>query len=108
MADAELAILASLSSIALAMNFFDRLSLLGCRQLFKTKEGRLGLVKRGVQPGDTVCVLDGSPTPHVIRNWRTSDQATQIWHFIGDAYVHGLMSGEVDALGIESVDIVLE
>jgi hypothetical protein len=92
----------------LARMFFDRLEWVRCRQLFRTKEGRLGLMMRGVQSGDIVIILDGLPVVHVLRPLKVTQDGKQLWQFVGNAYVHGMMNGEVDELGIESISIVLE
>jgi len=77
------------------------------RQLFLTKDRRLGFTLRGVKPGDVVCVFDGAPTPHVLRRVSQADNALERWRFVGDAYVHDLMNCEADAMDIESRDVVL-
>jgi hypothetical protein len=45
--------------------------------------------------------------PHVIRRV-TGDNETEpeLWKFVGDAYVHGLMKGEADKIDVEERDIV--
>jgi hypothetical protein len=78
------------------------------RQLFLTKHGRLGFTLRGVKQGDVVCVFDGAPTPHVLSKVSAVNDPMQRWRFVGDAYVHGLMNCEADAMDIEVRNIVLE
>ncbi|CAO2656553.1 Nn.00g053560.m01.CDS01 [Neocucurbitaria sp. VM-36] len=92
----------------LAYDFYQTLMSLAGRQLFRTKEGKLGFTKRGVQAGDVVCVFNGSPIVHVLRGVSDVDSEKPIWRFVGDAYVHGLMNGEADGMDIEARDIVLE
>ncbi|KAH7087181.1 heterokaryon incompatibility protein-domain-containing protein [Paraphoma chrysanthemicola] len=76
------------------------------RQLFLTEEGRFGFTLRGVRVGDHVCVLNGAPTPHVLRTASQVDERER-WSFVGDAYVHGVMYGEVDTMGLDQREIVL-
>lgn len=65
------------------------------RQFVTTRHGRMGLAPLGVQAGDTVCVFEGSVTPFILRFGDEGQPAT----FIGEVYIHGLMSGE--ALDLE-------
>jgi hypothetical protein len=58
-----------------------------------------------VQEGDLVVVLEGSPTPHVIRRAGNRD-GSERYVFVGDAYVHGLMCGEAEELVIEKRELV--
>jgi hypothetical protein len=59
------------------------------RSLFTTSKGYIGLGPGAVREGDQVCVLYGGIVPFVLR-------ARDPWyHLIGEAYVHGLMRGEV-------------
>ena len=52
-----------------------------------------------------VVVLEGSPTPHVVR--RVDDrEGSERYMFVGDAYVHGLMYGEAGELGVEERELV--
>ena len=75
------------------------------RQLFNTAQGRFGFTLKGVREGDLVVVLEGSPTPHVVR--RVDDrEGSERYVFVGDAYVHGLMYGEAGELGVEERELV--
>ncbi|KAH7092484.1 heterokaryon incompatibility protein-domain-containing protein [Paraphoma chrysanthemicola] len=85
----------------------NALSGLGCRQLFLTERARLGFAMRGVKPGDAVCVFNGAFTPHMLRQARNSRGVVEKWRFVSDAYVHGLMDGEADAMQPGARDIVL-
>jgi hypothetical protein len=107
-ADADMTLFSTTRPMTPAGTFFDRLKWLRCRQLFRTKKGKLGFRESGVKPGDVLCILDGSPVVHVLRRLRVAQDGEQIWQFVGDAYVHGLMAGEVDELSIDSTSIVLE
>ena len=58
-----------------------------------------------MREGDLIVVLDGSPTPHVVR--RIEDRGgSERYEFVGDAYVHGLMYGEAEELGLEERELV--
>jgi hypothetical protein len=86
--------------------FVATLCFTGGHQLFNTKDGMFGFTIKGVQPGDVVCVFNHSISPHVLR--RVEDRNGEARYiFVGDAYVHGLMRGEADAMGVEEKDIVL-
>jgi hypothetical protein len=61
------------------------------RVFIVTEGGRIGAAAPGVEAGDTICVLFGGKSAYVAR--RKSDAGT--WRFMGEAYVDGLMSGEV-------------
>jgi hypothetical protein len=77
------------------------------RQLFQAKERRFGFTIRGVLPGDRICALNGSRVPHVIRKVTEDNRnESELWKFVGDAYVHGLMNGEADEIDVEERDIV--
>lgn len=71
------------------------------RRLFDTTAGYLGLGLRDVQQGDSVCILNGCQFPMVLR------QHGEFWKVVGEAYVHGLMDGEADALGLDSETFVI-
>lgn len=75
------------------------------RLLFNTTLGRFGFTSKGVQPGDLLCVLSGSPTPHVIRRVDDRD-GEERYSFVGDAYVHDMMHGEVDGMDLEDKRLV--
>ena len=73
------------------------MSILHYKQLFVTRAGRLGSTTTGVQPGDMLSALNGSPVLHVQRRVPTEDDTeTMNFEFVGSAYVHGLMNGESD------------
>jgi hypothetical protein len=74
------------------------------RQFFKMQNHKMGLALRGVQAGDMVCLLSGAPTPHVIRRVRERDD--EVYRFVGDAYVDGMMHGEADTEDLEICDLV--
>ena len=59
------------------------------RCFFTTKDGRLGLCPAKVQKDDTIAVLKGCHAPVIIRARQDH------WVIVGEAYVVGMMSGEV-------------
>jgi hypothetical protein len=61
------------------------------RSFFTTKNGRIGLGPATMVKGDKICVFQGMPWPVVLR-WNDEKSA---YFFIGLAYVHGIMAGEV-------------
>jgi hypothetical protein len=48
---------------------------------------------RGARDGDTICVLQGSRLPHILRR-----QDADTWNFVGEAYVSRVMRGEAEEL----------
>ena len=76
------------------------------RRLFACSSGHVGLAPPGAQHGDIVTIMRGGSVPFIIRQvpgkepWRAT--------LVGDAYVDGLMHGEVKDLGLETRLIVLE
>ncbi len=59
------------------------------RSFFTTKKGYCGLGPNTLRTGDIVCVLHGSAVPSILR------PKNELYQFIGEAYVHGIMEGEV-------------
>jgi hypothetical protein len=66
------------------------------RSLFTTAYGFLGLGNPGTRPGDKICIFGGGSTPFVIRKHTPTslENSDRLWVLVGEAYVHGLMSGE--------------
>lgn len=61
------------------------------RRLFCSTNGLIGLVPRWAVPGDEIFILNGGNVPVILR--RTMDDGP--YQFIGEAYVHGAMHGEL-------------
>ncbi|EJP62114.1 heterokaryon incompatibility protein [Beauveria bassiana ARSEF 2860] len=61
------------------------------RTLFATKDGRMGLGPSEMQPGDLVAVLAGNTVPVILRQVDSAHQ------YLGQAYIEGMMHGELDA-----------
>ncbi|KAJ2967480.1 hypothetical protein NQ176_g9640 [Zarea fungicola] len=59
------------------------------RTLFSTKSGRLGLGSYCVQAGDVATILDGTGVPILLR------PAGSMYNYVGDAYIEGVMYGEL-------------
>ncbi|KAI1332850.1 heterokaryon incompatibility protein-domain-containing protein [Xylariaceae sp. FL0255] len=73
------------------------------RRLFTTACGRFGFSSPAVVPGDLVCIFDYAWTPHIIRQ----EEGSSSYHLVSEAYVNGMMRGEVQNLGLERTDIVI-
>ncbi|USP82280.1 hypothetical protein yc1106_09554 [Curvularia clavata] len=77
------------------------------RRFAVTKEGYFALVPRGAEVGDEIAVFDRACVPFVLRRKRDSS-VNQEFELLGEAYVHGIMKGEVVATdGTEFEDITL-
>ena len=73
-------------------HFHNRLSYIWPgRAFFVTKHGRPGIGSKSILPGDKVCVLFGGMPCYILREHPDN----QHWHFKYEAYLHGLMSGQV-------------
>jgi hypothetical protein len=75
----------------------------GQRTLFTASDGYLGLGPSTMAPGDAVYAIAGGCTPFILRE-RPSDiassdnktpEAELEYYLIGEAYIHGLMDGEI-------------
>jgi hypothetical protein len=67
------------------------------RRPFITSSGRLGLGPAAMLPGDRVVVFFGAELPFILR--KDNEGYYQV---IGEAYVHGIMDGEIMAMGLKS------
>ncbi|KAK8128869.1 hypothetical protein PG984_009977 [Apiospora sp. TS-2023a] len=72
---------------------------------FGNFDGRFGFGPSNIAVGDSVCIFSFARTAHIIRRTPGSDSET--YAIVGNAYVHGMMHGEVEDLGIEEQEIVL-
>ncbi|RKL36220.1 hypothetical protein BFJ72_g8349 [Fusarium proliferatum] len=68
------------------------------RSLFRTKKGHLGLAPQTIKVGDEVGILQGAEVPHVFR--QVSGLETSL-SLVGDAYVYGIMHGELESEDLE-------
>ncbi|KAH7092431.1 heterokaryon incompatibility protein-domain-containing protein [Paraphoma chrysanthemicola] len=87
--------------------FHDSMTTLAYRQLFLTKDRRLGLTIRGVMPGDKVCYFDGAPCLHVVRKSPDKGDDVERWLFVGDACANGLRIGSGNDTNSEEKDFVM-
>jgi len=73
------------------------------RRPFLTAKGRLGLGPKDMRNGDIVAVVFGAEVPLVLR-----EEADGRYLLVGEAYVDGIMDGEVMEMGLEKMtfDIV--
>lgn len=51
-----------------------------------------------------VCLITGLPVFHALRK---ASEGEQSWKIVGDAYLQGLMNGEVDDMDLGVEDVVL-
>lgn len=51
--------------------------------------------------------MSGLPVFHVLRKASEAVQEQTWWKIVGDAYLQGLMNGEVDDMDIDVQDVVL-
>lgn len=72
------------------------------RQLFTTAEGHFGFGNVGVHEGDVVCIFNGAPTPHVLRKATESGGGDETYTLVAASYIHGMMNGEIEELGLEA------
>ncbi|KJA17678.1 hypothetical protein HYPSUDRAFT_79586 [Hypholoma sublateritium FD-334 SS-4] len=59
------------------------------RAFIITERGFLGLAPEMARKGDAVCIFQGGEVPFVVR-----PKGDGNWEFVGECYVHGIMSGE--------------
>lgn len=84
------------------------MNILGNRAFFITRDGSMGLGPWSTKPGDKVVILSGASVPALLRRtgeakWcpDMTDEAHPVLRYIGlyqlvgEAYVHGVMGGEV-------------
>jgi Heterokaryon incompatibility protein (HET) len=73
------------------------LSYQSLRRPFISEDGYVGLVPAETVPGDLLAVVNGASVPHVFRRQKDDSDG---WQLIGEAYIDGLMDGEVITAGI--------
>ncbi|KAH5145758.1 hypothetical protein HBH70_044370 [Parastagonospora nodorum] len=66
-----------------------------------TKRGSIGLIPANANVGDVVAVFTGGHVPIILR------PQTGYYTVVGDAYVHGIMDGEVmqDIKKLECIEL---
>lgn len=80
----------------------------GYRVIFRTNNKLLGAGPIDVREGDEVWILAGLSEPAVLRPSRAKAQQVKVREFIGAAYVHGLMNGEVAGSTLLKENVVLQ
>ena len=74
------------------------------QSFFSTHGRRIGLGPRGAKAGDKVCIFRGGAAPFVLRedtgrangaDEAPNAESERIYNLVGDAYVHGVMYGEL-------------
>ena len=70
------------------------------RRFFRSNQGRFGWAPDQARPGDKLCILNGLAVPLILR---AKDSGR--FEIIGDAYVHGIMDGEVVDMDLDELDI---
>ena len=72
------------------------------RRFFTTAKGYMGLCNLDTRVGHLVVILHGGRTPYLIRK-----NGSKGYQFVGECYVHGLMSSEAMDQSIPEQDFVL-
>jgi Heterokaryon incompatibility protein (HET) len=73
------------------------------RKLFRTSKGLLGLGAKSVKEGDVVWAIENAQMVMILRPSRPG-ASDGLMEFMGDAYLHGCMRGEMsEALGVDRV-----
>jgi hypothetical protein len=84
--------------------YYDMLALQVDRRPVMLRKGLVGLVPENARRGDAIVVFEGARFPYVLREkvlrdgeLRLEDVAKdeELWELVGDAYVHGVMYGEL-------------
>lgn len=73
------------------------------RCLFMSSSGHLGLAPEASEEEDVICVLQGARVPFIVRP--TGHHKCSL---VGEAYVHGVMDGEVAELNLPLTELVIE
>lgn len=73
------------------------------RRLFKTRGGYLGTGARSLREGDEVWILHGAGVPFVLR-----PQENGNYRLLGEAFVYGVMHGEMQGLALPRRHITIE
>ncbi|OCK91867.1 HET-domain-containing protein [Cenococcum geophilum 1.58] len=61
------------------------------RKMIRTAQGYIGLASGTAKVGDLLSICKGSSVPLALRQFENSGR----WELVGDAYVHGIMQGEL-------------
>jgi hypothetical protein len=64
---------------------------------FLSSKGYIGMCPVQTEAGDTVFIPSGDHCPYVIRITKAEVEIKgEAWNLLGEAYVHGIMDGELD------------
>jgi hypothetical protein len=77
-------------------------TIIGDRCLISTKNDLLGLAPNSAKPGDSVAFVRNSPVPFIIRK-----VADGRYELVGEAYIHGLMHGELGKEGPVALEEII-
>lgn len=65
------------------------------RSFFSTRKGTFGLGPNRTKKGDLIVVLCGARTPFIMRKSQLPGKRGSVYRLIGEAYIQGIMDGEV-------------
>ncbi|KAJ1336124.1 WD repeat-containing protein 55 [Microdochium nivale] len=74
----------------------------GRRLAISKANGFMCLVPMATQPGDQIWVVPGHPRPVILRQIIDVDPCMKYCRLVGEAYVDGIMEGEIEGLGVLS------
>ncbi|KAK4220904.1 heterokaryon incompatibility protein-domain-containing protein [Podospora fimiseda] len=63
------------------------------RCLFTTSSGMKGVGPYDMKPGDSVCIIYGTPTPFIVR--KVEGEGEVKYSFVGECYIDDLMPGKI-------------
>ncbi|KAE9375141.1 HET-domain-containing protein [Stipitochalara longipes BDJ] len=72
------------------------------RRAFRTENGYVGLGPAGMTTGDNVCIIFGAQVPYVLR-----PDGKGRYQLVGEAYIHGIMDGELIEKRADEVDFTI-
>ncbi|EPE32054.1 heterokaryon incompatibility protein [Glarea lozoyensis ATCC 20868] len=84
--------------------YYDMLAVQVDRRPMMLRNGLVGLVPEDAKRGDVLVVFEGAQFPYVLRKkvlrngdprLDDVDKDDELWELVGDAYVHGVMYGEL-------------
>ena len=84
---------------------------MGAKAICKTTKGNIALVLGDVNPGDFVLIAKGATNPFILwpgkggeslERQKRMHKVSTFYQFVGGAYVHGIMDGEVLSIAEEA------
>ncbi|KAI3542734.1 D-isomer specific 2-hydroxyacid dehydrogenase [Colletotrichum filicis] len=81
--------------------------MLSYQVLFITQENRLGLGPPNLKPEDNVWILSGGNHPFLLRQVSKRRGNADLWEFVGDCFVYGIMYGEASSGGFQLSSVTL-